>query len=288
MASLEIRNLDAEFGAEVLGLKPELPLDAQTRQKLREVFDERSLLVFRDLDIDMKYQTYLSEMLIGNHMPDPAAIPVLDICISNREERGVAPYGRLLFHSDMIWSEKKCKLLSLYGSEVAQPATPTLFASSARGWDTLPEDLRVRAEHRFAVHGHDDDTYYRRAQNDPDVLVSSFENLPFLKLPVAYTHPRTGQTLLYVTQQMTKEIADLDPQESEELLEALFAHLYRPEFIYAHHWRQGDLVAWDNIALQHARPNVQIEGPARTLRKVFAPAQLNSPIKVQEYRRAGV
>jgi taurine dioxygenase len=86
---------------------------------------------------------------------------------------------------------------------------------------------------------------------------------------------------------MTKEIAGLDPQESEELLEALFAHLYRSEFIYEHHWRQGDLVCWDNIALQHARPNVQIEGPARTLRKVFAPAQLDAPIKVQEYRRAG-
>jgi alpha-ketoglutarate-dependent taurine dioxygenase len=56
------------------------------------------------------------------------------------------------------------------------------------------------------------------------------------------------------------------------LLEALFEHLYAPEDkVLAHHWRTGDLVLWDNLALQHARPNVGIEGPTRTLRKTFAP-----------------
>jgi taurine dioxygenase len=28
---------------------------------------------------------------------------------------------------------------------------------------------------------------------------------------------------------------------------------------------------WDNYAIQHARGNVTVEGPARTLRKVIAP-----------------
>jgi hypothetical protein len=40
-----------------------------------------------------------------------------------------------------------------------------------------------------------------------------------------------------------------------------------PKNIVEHHWRTSDLVVWDNIALQHARPNVTAEGPARTLRK---------------------
>ena len=43
-------------------------------------------------------------------------------------------------------------------------------------------------------------------------------------------------------------------------------HLYRGEGIYEHDWRKHDLVAWDNIAIQHARPNVTLEGPERTLR----------------------
>ena len=48
-------------------------------------------------------------------------------------------------------------------------------------------------------------------------------------------------------------------------------NLYREELIYEHDWRNHDLVAWDNIAVQHARPNVTLDGPVRTLRKLFAP-----------------
>jgi alpha-ketoglutarate-dependent taurine dioxygenase len=117
------------------------------------------------------------------------------------------------------------------------------------------------------VQGHDE----ADRANDPNVLVSTFTDLPTRTTPVALPHPHTGDTVLYVSQQMTREIAGLSPAESEELLEELFDHLYRAESIYEHDWRTHDLVAWDNIAVQHARPNVTLEGPVRTLRKVFAP-----------------
>jgi taurine dioxygenase len=47
--------------------------------------------------------------------------------------------------------------------------------------------------------------------------------------------------------------------------------MYQPAFVYEHAWENGDLVAWDNLAVQHARPNLTRDGPVRTLRKVFAP-----------------
>ena len=76
--------------------------------------------------------------------------------------------------------------------------------------------------------------------------------------------------MLYVSQQMTREIVELPAEESEEVLQALFAHLYDPAVVYEHHWRTGDLVVFDNLAVQHARGNVERDnGPARTLRKAF-------------------
>ena len=110
-----------------------------------------------------------------------------------------------------------------------------------------------------------------RASGDPNVLVTAFENAMTRSTPVAFQHPRTGATVLYVSQQMTQHVVGLSKEESEALLEELFTHLYRPECLYEHMWTNRDLVAWDNIALQHARPNVTLEGPVRTLRKVFAP-----------------
>ena len=89
--------------------------------------------------------------------------------------------------------------------------------------------------------------------------------------PIGNPHPRTGRTMLYVCQMMTQEIVELPNDESEGLLEELFAHLYNPDNLWQHEWRNGDLVAWDNLAVQHARSDVQIDGPVRTLRKVIAP-----------------
>ena len=85
-----------------------------------------------------------------------------------------------------------------------------------------------------------------------------------------WRHPRTGLELLYTSQQMTARIEGLDPVDSEALLDELFAHLYRPEAVLDHEWRQDDVVVWDNLALQHARGDVKIEGPERTLRKLSA------------------
>ena len=52
---------------------------------------------------------------------------------------------------------------------------------------------------------------------------------------------------------MTVGIEGLEEAESDEVLEALFDHAERPEFVYAHKWRVGDLLLWDNRCSTHAR-----------------------------------
>ena len=190
--------------------------------------------------------------------------------VSNKRPDGGAPYGRLLFHSDTMWSDAPIKVLSLYAVDVEQPAVPTVFASTVQGWNTLPEDLRARVEGLHATHGHDD-RYPEREMDDDDVLRMTFEQAKTATTPIAHRHPRTGQTMLYVSQQITMRIDELSPDDSEALLQDLFAHLYQPELLYEHPWQSRDLVAWDNQAVQHARPNLTRDGATRTLRKVFAP-----------------
>jgi len=89
--------------------------------------------------------------------------------------------------------------------------------------------------------------------------------------------------MLYVSQMMTQEIVELPADESETLLEELFAHLYDHEHLWEHEWRNGDLVAWDNLAIQHARSDVRVDGPARTLRKVVAPMPVLSQLEAPKF-----
>lgn len=273
MAEFQTRELMPAFGTEINGLDPRAALtDEATQAELRSLFDTRGVLVFRDLDVDQVQQADIIRMLIGLGPLAPGESPTgrdggAEFYVSNKEENGGAPYGRLLWHSDMAWSEHTFQVLSLYGIEIEQPASPTTFISTADGWASLPDDLRAEVEGRTALQGHEEGG---RA-DDPNVLVSTFKDLPTRSTPVGMPHPRTGDTLLYVSEQMTQWIDGLERDESEALLQRLFAHLYRDEVIYAHDWRDRDLVAWDNIAVQHARPNVTLEGPVRTLRKVYAP-----------------
>jgi alpha-ketoglutarate-dependent taurine dioxygenase len=194
-----------------------------------------------------------------------------------------------MFHSDTMWEVEGCTAIALYGKQVAPGAIPTLFISAATAWDTLPEHLRARVEGRFAVHCQDA-TDQRRANVGADVLVVDFEVKEQLRLPIAYPHPRTGRMLLYVCPQLTHHIEGMSYDESEALLEELFAHMQAPENIYTHEWYEGDLVVWDNIMLQHARPDLNGNGAPRTLRKVLVPSPMRDPalmsIKVK-YSRVG-
>jgi alpha-ketoglutarate-dependent taurine dioxygenase len=119
------------------------------------------------------------------------------------------------------------------------------------------------------------------------VLVSTFQRAPSTVTPIAHRHPRTGVTILYICEQMTQQIVGMPPEEGERLLEQLFEHMYAPTNRWDHSWRKSDLVVWDNLAVQHARPNVLTEGPARTLRKFFSPVPQLSPDQLPTFSTAG-
>ena len=288
MSGLRVRSVMPAFGAEIQGIDPDSGLGDEDRRLLQQVFDERGLLIFRGLEVDSDVQALLTRGLVGlddatsaealaeegQELPEPHYV-------SNRKPGANAPYGRLLFHSDMMSFSRPCASLSLYGEEIESPVAPTIFASSTDAWNTLPEELRAHVEGLHAVHGHDE-TYADRDNDEGDVLIPVFTEAQTAITPVALRHPRTGQTVLFVSQQKTLALVGLEHDASEALLEELFTHLYQPSGLYRHYWAQGDLVVWDNLAVQHARGNVPLKGPARTLRKVIAstpiePAEKESP-----------
>ena len=71
--------------------------------------------------------------------------------------------------------------------------------------------------------------------------------------PIVRIHPDTGRKSLYLSRLMTRNIVGMNPGENETLLEKLFQHIERPEFIYAHPRKLGDLLIWDNRSVNHAR-----------------------------------
>lgn len=287
MAQVHVGDLSPFLGAEIDGFDPNAEIEEATWRVLSDTFYDRGVLVFRDIDLSTTMQHRIVETIYAggrDTVPDePVASKVS--YVSNTAPDGGAPYGRLLFHSDMMWSELAWQIPSLYAVEAEQPSVPTVFTSTTYAWETLPEELRTRVEGLHARHesgqqGRGDTAY------EEELLQPQWTQQRSIVTPVATRHPHTDRSMLYVCEQQTREIIELARKDSDELLDALFAHLYNPDRLLEHRWRAGDLVVWDNQAVQHGRPFVVAEGPARTLRKVHAPGDLRARVGSPTYERA--
>ncbi len=86
--------------------------------------------------------------------------------------------------------------------------------------------------------------------------------------PMVRTHPITARKALFINPRFTVRIEGMDGEQGETLLLELFEHGERPEYLYRHHWRRGDLVLWDNRCTQHLAcggvPDAQIRTMQRT------------------------
>jgi taurine dioxygenase len=249
------------IGAEVRDLDLREPVAPSLAEELRRAYQTHHLLVFRDQELTGEQQVGVVRLfgptLRRGRYADGWAY------VSNVRPDGLVPEGGLAFHFDLAFTEEPFWGLSLYGLEVPADGSPTWFASSARAAGLLSEEIRKRVAGLRALNVFDFNLPQDRRQREAELA----PGMPRAEHPVISSHPRLGVPVLLVCQQQTDRIMGLAPQESEDILAALFERLYSPENVYVHRWRTGDLVVWDNLAIQHGRPAFA-DGSERTLRRV--------------------
>ncbi|GAB1544104.1 hypothetical protein NUACC21_67800 [Scytonema sp. NUACC21] len=89
-----------------------------------------------------------------------------------------------------------------------------------------------------------------------DILKEWEEKTPAVKHPAVITHPVTQEKILYMSQGFTTGIVGLKHEENQEILQALFSFIERPEHIHTHTWQEGDILLWDNRTLIHKASTV--------------------------------
>jgi alpha-ketoglutarate-dependent taurine dioxygenase len=244
---LDARPLSPALGAEVRGLDLERPLAADDARELARLFDRHHLLLFRGQEVDADAHVRVCRALLP--VVDPPSF------LSNVVPGAYHPEVELLFHSDFTFTPHPLEGISLHALELAADAAPTRFASAVRAARTLPPALCERLEGLDVVMlanvvDGGEHIPARRVRVADD---ASRELYPRVAHPALARHPRTGERTLHPSEQQASHFEGLSLDESDALLEALFAHLYADENVYEHAWQPGDLVAWDNLALQHGR-----------------------------------
>ena len=129
----------------------------------------------------------------------------------------------------------------------------TMFASTGAAYEALPDNMKQRLANLKSVHSY---TTYTKARQGREAVRGKTtqeqkDRVPDNTHPVVRTHPETGRKCLYVNEGFSIGIFDMPEDESQHLLDELFAHIKKPGFIYRHHWQPGDVLIWDNPQTQH-------------------------------------
>jgi taurine dioxygenase len=253
------------LGAVVTGVDLREPVADATRDQLVRLLRDRYLLVFPGQNLDAE-QHVAAAANFGPIAQEGLAEKRRVGYVSNHRPDGVLGSTAASFHIDYGFFDSPYEALSLYGLEIPPVGTQTWFVSGVAAARDLPAGLRTRvaglhARHAVDVHSATGEAGVRVREGRLD------ETYPHAHRPVLWRHHATGDEILAVWEQHTDALLPMDPDESTALIEELFAHLYRPEHRYVHEWHEGDLVVWDNHAVQHGRPEVGTAAP-RTLRRV--------------------
>jgi len=251
--ALEIRALSPAAGAEVAGLDLREPIDDATRHALVAAWHAHYVLVIRDQDISIddqrRFVSCFGELQPTRSRPGQRANPDI-LYVANvpiEGEIGELPEGDMQFHADQCYYETPTKGAVLYAQEVPASGGNTLFCNTGRAYETLPPELRARIDDLDVLFAYD---YQKNAYHRP---TTTLPDGPRAVHPAVIAHPATGLPKLFVNRLMTDSLVGLPRAESDALLQRLFDHMERPEMIYEHVWRPGDVVIWDNLAVAHAR-----------------------------------
>jgi taurine dioxygenase len=185
----------------------------------------------------------------------PEGYPDIYVVSNVLDDKG-APIGALgageaVWHTDMSYLALPPDASMLYSLEVPPAGGDTWVLGMQAAWATLPDALRTQVRGRRIKH---DGTYNSGGYLRKGVTPSDDPHqAPGAWHPAVIAHPSTGVPSLYLGRRRNSYVEGLAPTESEALLDALWAHIERPDLRYQHRWRVGDLLLWDNRSTMHRR-----------------------------------
>ena len=259
---LTIRPVTPAVGAEISGVNLSRLSDADFAQ-IEHAWNRYGALLFRDQKINDDDLLAFSRRFGDLDPPpvqehgrqSPEGYPDVYVVSNVLDDKG-APIGALgageaVWHTDMSYLPTPPDASMLYSLEVPPSGGDTWVLSMQAAWTTLPDALKDKVRGRRIKHDgtYNSGGYLRKGvtpSDDPHTAPGAWH-------PAVLCHPVTGAPSLFLGRRRNSYIEGLAPAESDALLDALWAHIDRPDLRYQHRWRVGDLLLWDNRSTMHRR-----------------------------------
>jgi len=271
--TLELRQLHPLFAAEASGADLSQPIDAPMVDAIWRAIDEYAVVVFRGQRLDdtqlRDFAARFGPLEIGRAAanatrrrlkhPEIGDISNLDEDGRLRERddrRRLDMLGNRLWHTDASYMPVPVVLGMLHAVAVPPPSAlgggETEFADMRAAYDALPEKMKDAIDGLIAEH---DITWSRGQIGFTEFAPGEREKYPPSRQRLVRRHPGSGRKTVYLSAHAS-HIVGWPVADGRILLYDLNLHATRPEFVYSHQWRVGDLVIWDNRDTMHrGRPH---------------------------------
>jgi len=257
-----VEPLSAALGADVKGVDLSRLPDATTLRLIQDAWAKHLVLRFRGQQLsDPQLEKFSALLGPLDEVPPYTAEVSSNVdsdfvtVISNVLENGT-PIGELgnseaVWHTDMSYVELPPMASALFALEVPASGGDTGFCNMYKAYETLEEEVRERIAGLECKH---DSTRTAsggirkgyQAEYPP-------RQAPGALHPLVRVHPVTRRKALFLGRRQNADIPSLPLEDSEALLDILWAHAARPEFAWYQKWKVGDLVLWDNRCVMHRR-----------------------------------
>jgi taurine dioxygenase len=267
--TFDIVPMDAALGAEIRGVDL-AQIDDATFARIHAAWLEHLLLVFRRQSLEAQdlvrfarrfgtpvtssnlHQRDLAERTANQVFNLPPEVTVVTNVRADGKPVGILGDGEVVWHSDFSFKERPTAARMLLAMEIPpQGQGKTYFVNCYAAYETLPDDTKRRIAGRTIKQGNVVDTAMKLRPGAD--LNADVRELPGPSHPIIATHPQTGRSMLYLGRRHSAYVNGLSLEDSEALLDELWAHCTDPRFCYTHSWQVGDVVVWDNQATIHRR-----------------------------------
>jgi len=266
---MKTRQIGPCFAAEVDDIDLRKPLTRDEVAAVHAGMDEFAVLVFHDQPLDDEQQLAFSRSLgelehaIGTSLraPDEYRLPTTFADVSNLDKdqkvfarddrRRLFAIGNRLWHSDSSFKAIPAKYSLLHARAIPSKGGNTEFADMRAAYDALDAETKAEIEDLLCEHSQ---LFSRQQLGFFDFTDEERARFAPVRQRLVRTHPSTGRKSLYLSSH-AGSILGWPVPEARAFLRDLVEHATQRPFVYAHRWRVGDLVMWDNRRTMHrARP----------------------------------
>ncbi len=255
--SLVVKKMGGRLGARVEGVDFKVPLTQDVLEAIGEALYTHQVISMPANEMTPEQHVQIAEHFgeLELHATDQFAvdenashITVVDSDAGHRADS---------WHADETFLEEPPLVNVLHGKIIPEAGGDTAFRSTAAAYEALSEKMKNLIDDLSAIHdyGHLYEMGWRSgiplAPQMGEALVKGLLHAH----PLVRTHPVTGRKWLTINETYTRFIEGLPPNEAEAILALLKAHLQKPEFGFRHSWKEGDLLMWDQQAVQHYAVN---------------------------------